>query len=119
LDLFAVKFSKEVNGLDGLIITKLDVLDAFDEIKVCVGYELNGEVIDRFPSTAKELSQVKPIYETLPGWKRETTHVRKWEDLPEEAKNFIKFIEDYLDVPVPIVSTGPQRDETIVREEIW
>jgi adenylosuccinate synthase len=119
LDLFAVKFSTVVNDLDGLIITKLDVLDAFDEIKVCVGYELDGKLLDRFPSTAKELEQVKPIYETLPGWKRRTTEVKSWEELPEEAKNFIKFVEDYLEVPVPMVSTGPQRDETVARGDLW
>jgi len=119
LDLFAVKFSKMVNDLDGVIVTKLDVLDAFDEIKVCVGYELDGEVLDYFPSTAKELSRVKPIYETLPGWKTKTTHIKRFEELPKEAQNFIKFIEDYLETEVPIVSTGPQRDETIVACEIW
>jgi adenylosuccinate synthase len=108
-----------VNDLDGVIITKLDVLDAFDEIRVCVGYELDGELLDRFPSTAKELSRVKPIYETFPGWKTKTTHVKKFEDLPKEAQNFIKFVEDYLETTVPIVSTGPQRDETIVACEIW
>ena len=119
LDLFAVKFSKMVNDLDGVIVTKLDVLDAFDEIKVCVGYELDGEVLDYFPSTAKELSRVKPIYETLPGWMTNTTHIKRFEELPKEAENFIKFIEDYLETEVPIVSTGPQRDETIVACEIW
>ncbi|TCK03978.1 adenylosuccinate synthase [Phorcysia thermohydrogeniphila] len=119
LDLFAVKFSKMVNDLDGVIVTKLDVLDAFDEIRVCVGYELDGEVLDHFPSTAKELSRVKPIYETLPGWKTKTTHIKRFEDLPKEAQNFIKFIEDYLETTVPIISTGPQRDETIVACEIW
>ncbi|ADY72680.1 Adenylosuccinate synthetase [Desulfurobacterium thermolithotrophum DSM 11699] len=119
LDLFALKFSKMVNDLDGLIITKLDVLDAFDEIKVCIGYELNGEIIDYFPSTAKELSEVKPVYETLPGWKSKTTHIKRFEDLPKETQNFLKFIEDYLEVEIPVVSTGPQRDETIPRHEIW
>jgi len=119
LDLFALRFSKMVNDLDGLIITKLDVLDAFDEIKVCVGYELNGEMIDHFPSTAKELSAVKPIYETLPGWKKETTHIKRFEDLPKEAQNFLRFIEDYLETPIPMVSTGPQRDEIITCCEIW
>ena len=119
LDLFAVKFSTVVNQLDGVVITKLDVLDAFDEIKVCVGYELDGEVIERFPSTAEELSRVKPIYQSLPGWKTETTHIKRWEELPKEAQNFIRFIEDYLQVPVPMISTGPQRSETILREPLW
>jgi adenylosuccinate synthase len=119
LDLFAVKFSTVVNDLDGLVITKLDVLDAFDEIKVCVGYELDGEVLDRFPSTASELERVKPIYQTLPGWKKETTHVKSWQELPKEAQNFVRFIEDYLGVKVPMLSTGPQRDETIVCCPMW
>ncbi|MEO2069279.1 MAG: adenylosuccinate synthase [Desulfurobacteriaceae bacterium] len=119
LDLFSLKFSKMVNDLDGLIITKLDVLDAFDEIKVCVGYSINGKKIDYFPSTAKELNQVEPIYETLPGWKTETTHIKKFENLPKEAQNFIRFIEDYLETEIPMISTGPQRDEIIIRKELW
>ncbi|MEO2083281.1 MAG: adenylosuccinate synthase [Desulfurobacteriaceae bacterium] len=119
LDLFAVKFSCMVNDLDGIIVTKLDVLDAFDEIKVCVGYEIDGEIVESFPSTAQELSKVKPVYETLPGWKRETTHVKSFEELPKEAKGFLKFVEDYLGVSIPVVSTGPQRDETIVRDALW
>ncbi len=119
LDLFAVKFSVMVNNLDGLIVTKLDVLDAFEEIKVCVGYQLDGEIIDWFPSTARDLSRVEPVYETLPGWKTRTTNVRRWEDLPREAQNFIRFIEDYLNVPVPVISTGPQRDETITCCDLW
>ncbi len=119
LDLFAVKFSCMVNDLDGIIVTKLDVLDAFDEIKVCVGYEIDGEIVESFPSTAQELSRVKPVYETLPGWKRETTHVKSFKELPEEAKNFLRFVEDYLGVSIPVVSTGPQRDETIVKDALW
>ncbi len=119
LDLFALKFSKLVNGLDGLIVTKLDVLDAFDEIKVCIGYELNGKLIESFPSTAKELSAVKPIYEVLPGWKVKTTHIKSFSELPKEAQNFLRFVEDYLETEIPMVSTGPQRDEVIAACEIW
>ncbi|WP_456456400.1 adenylosuccinate synthase [Thermovibrio sp.] len=119
LDLFALKFSVMVNDLDGLVITKLDVLDAFDQIKVCVGYELDGELLESFPSTAKELERVKPIYETLPGWKRDTREVRSLSQLPSEAKSFLKFIEDYLGVPIYMVSTGPQRDETIEIKSLW
>lgn len=119
LDLFALKYSKMVNDLDGLIITKLDVLDAFDEVKVCVGYEFNGELIDYFPSTAKELSEVKPIYETLPGWKCDITSVKNFEDLPKEAQNFLNFVEDYLETKIPLVSTGPQRDEVMTCRKMW
>ncbi len=119
LDLFALKFSVMVNDLDGLVITKLDVLDAFDQIKVCVGYEVNGELLENFPSTAKELERVRPVYETLPGWRKETTKVKSLKDLPPEAKNFLRFIEDYLGVPIYMVSTGPQRDETIEIKSLW
>ncbi len=119
LDLFALKFSVMVNDLDGLVITKLDVLDAFDQIKVCVGYEVDGELLENFPSTAKELEEVKPVYETLPGWRKETTKVKSLKDLPPEAKNFLRFIEDYLGIPIYMVSTGPQRDETIEIKSLW
>jgi adenylosuccinate synthase len=119
LDLVAVKFSKEVNDLDGLILTKLDVLDAFDEIKVCVGYSYKGEFLDSFPSTFTKLQEVKPIYETLKGWKSKTTNLKNFDDLPEETKRFIEFIEDYLNIPILMISSGPQRNEIIQRESLW
>ncbi len=119
LDLFAVKFSKEVNDLDGLILTKLDVLDAFDEIKVCVGYSYRGELVESFPSTFTKLKEVKPIYETLKGWKKKTSDLKSFDELPEETVRFIEFVEDYLGIPVVMISSGPQRDEVIQRESLW
>ena len=113
LDLFALKFSKQVNGLDYLVITKLDVLDGFDEIKVCIGYELDGELLDTFPSSFGELERVKPVYEHLPGWKEPTKGARSIDSLPQGAKKLLRFIEDYLGVPLLMVSTGPGREETV------
>jgi len=119
LDLVAVRYSTMVNDLDALVITKLDVLDAFEEIKVCTGYRIDGKPTDTFPSTVEELSKVEPVYETLPGWKTKTTDIKDFEKLPENAKRFIKFIEEFLNIPVSLVSTGPQRDEIICRETLW
>ncbi|WP_457568434.1 adenylosuccinate synthase [Desulfurobacterium sp.] len=119
LDLVAVKYSATVNDLDSLVITKLDVLDAFEEIKICTTYKLNGKTIESFPSTVEELESVEPVYETLPGWRTETTRIKEFDKLPENAKKFIKFIEEYLNIPVSLVSTGPQRDEIICRTPLW
>ncbi|WP_457568906.1 adenylosuccinate synthase [Desulfurobacterium sp.] len=119
LDLVAVKYSTTVNDLDSLVITKLDVLDAFEEIKVCVGYKLDGKTISNFPSTVEELELVEPIYETLPGWHTETTQIQEFDKLPENAKKFINFIEEFVGIPVSLVSTGPQRNEIICRTPLW
>ncbi|SNR81735.1 adenylosuccinate synthase [Desulfurobacterium atlanticum] len=119
LDLVAVKYSAMVNDLDTLVITKLDVLDAFEEIKVCTGYKIDGKLINTFPSTVEELSRVEPVYETLPGWKAKTTDIKEFDKLPENAQKFIKFIEEFLNIPVSLVSTGPQRDEIICRKTLW
>ncbi|OMH40424.1 adenylosuccinate synthase [Desulfurobacterium indicum] len=119
LDLVAVKYSTIVNDLDSLVITKLDVLDAFEEIKICVGYKLDGKTISNFPSTVEELELVEPIYKTLPGWHTETTQIQEFDKLPENAKKFINFIEEYVGIPVSFVSTGPQRSEIICRTPLW
>ncbi len=113
LDLVALKYAKEINSFDGLIITKLDVLDTFDEIKVCVAYELEGERIDYFPASSKILEEVKPIYETLKGWKKSTKGIRDREDLPPQAMEYIRFIEEFTGVPVIMLSTGPKREEFV------
>ncbi len=119
LDLVTVKYSAIINDLDSLVITKLDVLDAFEEIKVCIGYKFAGTSVNSFPSTVEQLSKAEPVYESLPGWKTETTKITEFEKLPENARNFIKFIENYLGIPVSLVSTGPQRSEIICRKNPW
>ena len=118
LDLVALKYAVQVNGLDGFVLTKLDVLDTFEEVKVCVAYELDGEVIDSFPASYSELVKVKPIYKTLKGWKRSTKGVKEVGELPKEALDYVKFIEDYTGVPVVMLSTGPKRDEYVWLKEI-
>ena len=118
LDLVALKYAVEVNGLSGLVLTKLDILDVFEEVKVCVAYELDGKVIDYFPASYSQLSRVKPVYETLKGWNKSTKGVKDINELPKEAIDYIRFIEDYIGVPVVMLSTGPKREEYIWLKEI-
>ncbi|GAB6066183.1 adenylosuccinate synthase [Aquifex pyrophilus] len=118
LDLVALRYAVEVNGLDALIITKLDVLDSFEEIKVCVAYELDGKVIDYFPASYTDISRVKPVYKTLKGWKKNTKGIRNISELPEGAREYIRLIEEFTGVPVIMLSTGPKREEFVWLREI-
>ena len=113
-DAALLKRSAQVNGLTGLCITKLDVLDGLAELKLCTGYELDGEVIDILPMAAEEIARCKPIYETLPGWSHTTVGVVEYAKLPVEAQHYLKRIEDVTGVPIDMVSTSPDRDHTIL-----
>ncbi len=114
LDLVASRYGCQVQGATGVAFTVLDVLGYLDEIPVCVGYELDGKRIDHFPVTAK-LKHCKPILEVLPGWKCDIRGIKKYEDLPENTRNYIEFVEKHLGVPITIVSNGPSRDDIIYR----
>jgi adenylosuccinate synthase len=111
------RYAVEVNGLDCLAITKLDVLDELDAIQVCVAYELDGERIQHFPSSAAEFSRCRPVYKTLPGWQRSTADCRQLEELPVTAMAYLRFLADLMEVPIAIVSLGASRDQTIVVED--
>ncbi len=111
------KYAVQVNGLDCLAITKLDVLDELDEIKVCVAYELDGKRIEYFPSSAEDFSRCKPIFETLKGWKSSTANCRTLEQLPLSAMAYLRFLAELMEVPIAIVSLGASRDQTIVVED--
>jgi adenylosuccinate synthase len=111
------RYAVEVNGLDCLAITKLDVLDELDEISVCVAYELDGRRIEYFPSSAGDFARCRPIYVTLPGWQTSTADCRRLEDLPATAMAYLRFLADLMEVPIAIVSLGASRDQTIVVED--
>lgn len=113
-DAAALRRSAKINGLSGLCITKMDVLDGLAELDICTGYELDGKLIDMLPVGADDVERCKPIYETLPGWSESSVGVSRWEDLPKNAQVYLKRLEALCGVPVDIVSTGPERDETIV-----
>ena len=101
-------------GVDGIALTKLDVLDGFDEIKVCVGYRLKGKVHDYLPADAVEQAAIEPVYETLEGWKESTRGARSWAQLPAGAIKYVRRIEELIDAPVALLSTSPEREDTIL-----
>ncbi|HEY9750360.1 MAG TPA: adenylosuccinate synthase [Allocoleopsis sp.] len=111
------RYAVRINGLDCLAITKLDVLDELDEIKVCVAYEIDGQRCEDFPSSARRFANCKPIYKTLPGWKQSTADCRSLDDLPKQALDYLKFLAELMEVPIAIVSLGASRDQTIIVED--
>jgi len=114
LDLEVLRFAKMLNGIDSLVVTKLDVFDSQPEIKICVGYRYKGQRLEGMPSDVEVLSQVEPEYHTLPGWKKPTPGIRDVKDLPAPARDYLNFISDQLQVEIGMISTGPERDATIV-----
>ena len=117
-DAVAAKYSALINGLDSLVITKLDILDHFEKIKICTGYEYMGEKLDFFPSDEKVLSEVKPIYDEFEGWNESTYNVDSLEKINSKAKEFISSLEKIIGLPVDIISTGPSRKATIVVNDL-
>lgn len=113
-DAVASRYGCRIQGATAVALTVLDVLGYLDEIPVCVGYEIDGKVTKDFPTTV-QLAKAKPVYEVLPGWKEEIRGITKYEDLPENCRKYIEFIEKELEVPVTMVSNGPGREEIIHR----
>jgi adenylosuccinate synthase len=109
----AVGYASWLNGFTGISVTKLDVLDTFESLKICIGYRLGDEVIDYVPDTATQ-EKVEPIYEAWPGWMTSTTECRRWDDLPENAQNYLCRIEELAGAPIRFVSVGPERDQIVV-----
>ena len=114
LDLVALKHSARLNSLSGLAVTRLDVLSGLSEVRVCVGYALDGKAVFAPPSDIEALGRVEPLFETLPGWSGDLRSARRLEDLPENARAYLRFVEERIGVPVAVVSIGPDREETIV-----
>jgi adenylosuccinate synthase len=114
LDVPALKRSLQLNGVDGLCITKLDVLDGIGPIQICTEYIAAGERLDLLPSGAEAVAECKPVYEEVPGWDQSTFGVKRFDDLPQHARAYLRRIEQLTGVPIAMVSTGPERDETIL-----
>ena len=117
-DAVAAKYSTKINGLNSIVITKLDILDHFEKIRVCTAYEYKGEKLDFFPTDLEILSNVKPIYEEFEGWDESTYNLDSYEKINEIAKLFISKLENILDVPIDVISTGPSRNATIIRNKL-
>lgn len=113
-DAVLVRQTVEFGGIDGIAFTKLDVLDGFDELKICTGYELDGEIIDRLPADRLQQARVKPVYETHKGWSESTRGARSWADLPAEAVKYVRRVEELIGAPVAMLSTSPEREDVIL-----
>ena len=113
-DAVMVSYAIKLSGVNGITLTKLDVLDTFKEIKICIGYKLNNKIIKTVPETYTEMNKVKPVYEVLKGWQSSTQNCKKFTDLPANAKKYIKQIEKLIECPVSMVSTSPEREDTIL-----
>jgi len=112
-----VRQTIKISGIDGIALTKLDVLDELDEIKICIAYELNGKKIDYLPAAVDDQLKVKPIYKTFKGWKTSTKGIKKINDLPKNAKNYIKELEKFIETKISSISTSPERNDTILVED--
>ena len=113
------RYAARVNGLSTLAITKLDVLDELEELKICTAYELDGKSLGEFPTAVEDLARVKPVYETHPGWMTSTTQARSYSDLPAPARSYLQRLAALLGVDISIVSVAPDRDSTIVNDSCW
>lgn len=120
LDLVALKHACRINGITHLVITKLDVLSGFDTIKVCTAYKTeDGEIKDDFTASTTKLKDYEPVYVELPGWDEDIFHINSFDELPKTAREYIKFIEDYLGIEIYLVSVGPDRSQNIIRKELF
>jgi len=113
-DAVLVRQTIKTSGIDGIALTKLDILDGFKELKVCIGYHLDGHVIDHLPASESAQKRLEPVYETIPGWAGSTAGARSWADLPAEAVKYVRRIEELIGAPVSLLSTSPERDDTIL-----
>ena len=111
-----VRQTIKVSGINGIALTKLDVLDELEEIKMCIQYELDGKKIDHLPSASEDQLKVKPIYKIFEGWKSSTKGIKNMDDLPENAKKYIYAIEDFIGAKISSISTSPEREDTILLE---
>jgi adenylosuccinate synthase len=118
LDAVAARFSSRVNGLTGAAITRLDILDVLPSLKICVAYELDGKKIDYFPGNIAALARCKPVYEEMPGWQTDTTGIRRFDQLPVAARNYVLRIEELIGCPVNLICVGPEREQTIEKTPI-
>jgi adenylosuccinate synthase len=113
-DAVLVRQAIAVSGVTGMALTKLDVLDGFETLRICTGYTLDGQVLDHFPAHSADQARVVPVYEEFPGWSETTAGARRWADLPAQAIKYVRRIEELTECPVALVSTSPQRDDTIL-----
>jgi adenylosuccinate synthase len=116
-DAVATRYAVRINGIDALALTKLDVLDGLDEVKICTAYRRGAETITEMPGDTAQLAACEPVYETMPGWKTPTAGITEYDRLPVEARRYIARLEEVCDVPAAVISTGSDRQHTIIRRD--
>ena len=119
LDACVLRYASYINGLDTIALTRLDILDELDKIKICVGYKYNNEILTWYPANLNILSKVEPVYEEFEGWKTDTSSIREYDKLPENAKKYLKRLSELVDTEISIVSVGAGRDQTIILKNIF
>ncbi len=119
LDLVALRYACRVNSLDSLVLTHLDIYDAMDQIEACVAYEIDGKIVTDFPASVEAMNKAKPVLEKFEGWKTPLKEIKSYDKLPENARKYVEYIEDYTGTPVSIISVGYERNETFVRKNVW
>ena len=110
-----LRYTAAINGFDSIVVTKLDILDEFDQIPVCVGYKLGGKTVSTIPPTVAEIAALEPVYERRPGWRSSTFGMSNYGDLPAKARDYVAYLEQQTGVEIGCISTGPERNQTIVR----
>ncbi|MEX2409381.1 MAG: adenylosuccinate synthetase, partial [Rhodovibrionaceae bacterium] len=116
-DAVLVRQAVKTGGIDGIALTKLDVLDGLKELKICTGYEIEGERFDHLPARPTLQSKARPVYESLTGWEESTQGARSWAELPATAVKYVRRIEELIEAPVALLSTSPERDDTILMKD--
>lgn len=119
LDLVIIEFAARINGITSIALSRMDTLGGIEKVKVCVGYEFNGEVIRNYPASLKDIAACKPIYKEFEGWDENLSHVRKFKDLPKAAQEYVNFIEAFLNIPVDMIGVGAGREECILRKQYF
>ncbi len=120
LDLVALRYASQINGLTAIALTKLDVFDTLTDIQVCTAYRYKGKTVTTFPSSLNVLEECEPVYETLPGWQEPLTEARSAQDIPKTTQDYIKYVSNYLNVPIPIISVGPDREQIVtLGRSLW
>lgn len=119
LDLVALKYVCQSNSIDTLVMTKLDIYDKLEEIKACVAYQIDGREIDYFPASIEELEKAEPVLKSFPGWQKDLSGCRSYDNLPGQVKDYLSFVQDFLETPIDILSVGPQREQTFYRKAPW
>jgi adenylosuccinate synthase len=115
----AARYSYRINRFTGACVTKLDVLDTLEEIRVCTGYRLDGKEVRGFPASVVEAARIEPVYASMPGWKTDTTAVRRWEELPAAARDYLQRLGEVIGTEVVLVGVGPERSQCVVRPGSW